>query len=61
MKVLLFEDEERNQLRFRINKTGLLYIGAGDPDDVYYNGYICLDKEDVKLFIEELQRLYSDM
>jgi len=60
MKKTVFA-EEKNDMVFFINSHGKLYINFGIPDEEYYNGYICLDKEDVSLLIKDLKKLLSEM
>jgi hypothetical protein len=58
----VFTDADSNELEMYINKDGELFISVGKPgDEVYYKGFICLDKTDVMYMIKELKSLLSEM
>ena len=57
----VFYDESGHELTFHINHQGLLFLMAGDPDESYYNGYVCLDKDDVTELIKDLRTLLKFM
>jgi hypothetical protein len=61
MKKVTYLDSDGNELTAHINDKNLLFILVGKPEDEYYNGYICLDKDDVALLIEDLKKLLSEM
>ncbi len=61
MKKTIFEDKDGNEMSLFINIYGLLYIKVGVPDDGYFQGYICLDKEDVYCLIKNLKTHLSEM
>lgn len=56
-KRTVFSDEDNNELHFYLNTLGRLFITVGKADMQDTNGYITLDKEDVKTLIKELQEL----
>lgn len=59
-----FLDEKNPDLEMElfINKDERLFIKVGDlENDIYYNGYITLSKNDVKELIKELNKLIKDM
>ncbi len=61
MKIDRFIDEDKNQLELFINTKGLLFVQCGQLDEDYYNGCICLDKEDVITLIKSLKLLVKHM
>lgn len=59
-----FLDEKNpdNEMELFINNDERLFIKVGDlENDIYYNGYITLSKNDVKELIKELNKLIKDM
>lgn len=60
MKMFYFKDKDGNELKFHINSNNELYLAAGQTDE-YYNGYICLDKEDVDELIKSLKSILREM
>jgi hypothetical protein len=59
-KKVSYVDEDGNELIFHINTHNKLFITAGDSQE-FYTGHICLDKEDLCDFIEDLKVLLSEM
>ncbi|MEH7890051.1 hypothetical protein [Elizabethkingia meningoseptica] len=60
-KRIVFNDEDNNELECYINQYGKVYIAIGQIDDNIQNGYITLDKEDVRELIEILSDLETQM
>ena len=53
-----------NELEFYLNDEGQLFLQCGvisNPDEHFYNGWICLDKGDVEDIITDLQYILSKM
>ena len=61
MKKLSFVDQEGNELIYHINSDNKLFILTGDPTDQFFNGYVCLDKEDVADLIISLKSILKEM
>lgn len=58
----VFTDEDNNEMECYLNDKNKVYISVGQPsEDIVYNGYITLDKEDVGLLIKKLTDLKSEM
>ena len=58
----VFTDEDNNEMECYLNDKNKVYISVGQPsEDIVYNGYITLDKEDVGLLIKKLTDLENEM
>ncbi len=58
----VFVDSDQNELQCYVNTQGKLFIEASsDKDDIYYKGYVALEKEDVDELIKELRQCREDM
>ena len=60
----VFTDDSENELEFYLNEDNNSYLSAGqrwDGVSSTYNGYICLDKEDIDLLIKDLRKHLSEM
>lgn len=60
----VFTDGEGHTLIAYINNKGKCYIEAsldGEPDNIYYSGFVCLDKEDLDELISELKSIRKQM
>lgn len=54
----------KNDLVAFVNKDERVFICCGEPDETewsIHSGFITLDKEDVKHFIKELNKLFKEM
>lgn len=59
---LVFEDEENNEMDCFLNSKGKVYIGVGQKgEDIAYNGFITLGKEDVRQLIMILKECEKEM
>ena len=59
---LVFEDENNNQMDCFLNSQGRVYIGVGQKDEeIVYNGYITLDRNDVQQLIRILTECEKEM
>jgi len=58
----VFLDQNNNEMECYLNSEGKLYISVGQPsEDIVYNGYITLEKLDVKQLIKILSELEKEM
>jgi len=58
----VFVDEDNNEMNCYLNDRGKVYIGVGQiGEEIAFNGYITLDKEDVKKFIKILKDCEKEM
>ncbi len=58
----VFSDENGNEMDCYINDKGKVFISAGETGvDGIHNGFITLDKEDVKQLIKILSELEKEM
>jgi hypothetical protein len=58
----VFSDEENNEMDCYLNDKGKLFISVGQTgEDIAYNGYITLNKDDVGKLIKILTELENDM
>ena len=61
---LLFYDNDNNEMECYLNDKGKLFLRVGQigrEDDVYYSGFITLDRDDVSQFINVLTELEQEM
>jgi hypothetical protein len=58
----VFSDNNSNEMDCYLNDKGQVYISVGQTgEDLMYNGFITLDKEDVKQLIKKLTELEAEM
>ncbi len=58
----VFSDENNNEMECYLNDKGKVYINVGRPsEDVAYNGYITLNRDDVRKLIKTLTELEKEM
>lgn len=58
----IIEDEFSNELQTYINTNEQIYLSVGDRShDFYFNGHICLSKEDAKELVKELNKLIKQL
>lgn len=58
----VFSDEDNNEMECFLNEKGKVFIQVGQlGEDIAYNGYITLDKEDVSQLITMLTELKNEM
>jgi len=60
---LVFNDNDNNEMECYLNDKGKVFLRVGQigQDDVYYSGFITLDKEDVNQLINVLTQLEQEM
>jgi len=58
----VFSDKENNEMDCYLNDKGKVFISVGQPgEEIAYNGYIVLDRDDVKRLIKILTELEKEM
>lgn len=58
----VFNDNDNNEMECFLNDKGKVFISVGQTgEDIEYNGYITLDKEDVGLLIKMLTEIEQEM
>ena len=58
----VFSDRENNEMDCYLNDKGKVFISVGQPgEEIAYNGYIVLDRDDVKRLIKILTELEKEM
>ena len=61
-KRTVFSDGDNNELECYLNDKGKVYIGVGQlGEDIAYNGYITLNRDDIKQLIKILTKLEKEM
>lgn len=59
---LVFEDEDNNEMNCFLNDNGKVCIGVGQRgEDMFYSGFITLDKADVQQLIDILTEYEKEM
>ncbi len=63
MKRTTLVDENGNELECHLNHKGMIYLACGalHEEDLYYSGWITLDKEDALELISQLQDIVKQM
>ena len=59
-KKVFYQDSRGNRINALLNDNNQCFIQAGEIDKSYDN-YICLNKEDLKSFIKDLQSILKEM
>jgi hypothetical protein len=58
----VFNDSDNNEMECYLNDKGRVFISIGQTgEDITYNGYITLDKEDVGHLIKMLTEMEQEM
>ena len=61
-KKIIFVDEDNNEMQCYLNDQGKVFINVGKLDeDMYYQGFITLDKNDVNELISLLSSIAEQM